>query len=284
MRPRNKILCGILIAGLGSCAALLGAQVQGEAASMPAASKKAPVKEEQKKKPAKKKPADDLDYWLRRGRPVPATAPGSSVDKQPANASPLRRKEGFRRDDALPGVIELSDGTQLPGGIFTTRNKPWVVWVAKKKRWRRIPPLCVLSITAVVVQEKMELKWRWKAMGEPEKVYTGEKYPFRRFLWKFHLIDGTYITGSVKGQPIWVETPDGTKTSGPFILHERSKGSTSQKLSDLIYVKKVVISRKMMEKVIKGQSKIKSFVTGKMMGSVTLSEARPYGRPQGRRA
>ncbi len=264
MRTRNKTFCAIFIAVFGSCAALLPAQVRREGTSSPAARKKAPVRGEHRKKPAKEKPTDDLDYWLRQARPIPATAPGKPAARPSGNEdapgwseSPFRRKGGFSRDDALPGVIELSDGTQLPGGIFTTRDKPWIVWVAGEKRWRRIPPLAVLSITAVLVQERMELKWRWKAMGEPEKVYTGQKYPFRRFLWKFHLIDDTYITGAVKGQPVWVETQNGARTTGPFILHERSKGKTDQKLVNLIYVKKIVISRGMMEKVVKAQSKTK---------------------------
>jgi len=108
--------------------------------------------------------------------------------------------------------------------------------------------LTLLSIEAVVEQERMELTWRWKGMGEPEKVYTGKKYPMRRVHWRFKLIDGSVIEGSTKGQPIFVELAG--KVSGPFILGERMKGKDGQTLDELIYVRKVVVSRKMMDLVI----------------------------------
>ncbi|MCK5113252.1 MAG: hypothetical protein KAR11_00625 [Phycisphaerae bacterium] len=190
----------------------------------------------------------DVDYWLNKA----ATQPASKSKTKTPTTVPTDSGDGFSRDDAICGVVELSDDTQLGGGVFTTRNKPWIVWVASEKRWRLIPPAAVLSITAVVVEEKLELQWRWKATGEPEKVYTGERYPFRRFEWKFHLADDTYIQGVVKGQPIWIETPD--KTRGPFVLGERTKGKVGQSLQNLIYIKKVVLSRKMMEKVKQEQA------------------------------
>lgn len=197
------------------------------------------------------KPASNLDYWLSQAKPT--TKPATTKPAGSAAVNPFAKKSGFRREDALPGVLELSDGTQIAGAIYGTREKPYSVWVEKEKRWRRIPLISVLSITAVIVGERMELEWRWKEMGAPEKVYTGRKYPWRRFLWKFHLIDGSYITGAVKGQPIWAETQE--ESSGPWLLMERSKGQIGQTLKDLLYVKQVVISRKMMELVQEDQKK-----------------------------
>ena len=187
-------------------------------------------------------PAGNLDYWLRRAQPAsqaasrPATRPGATQPRAPA-----------RRSDALPGVIELSDGTQLAGYVYTTREMPWKVWVEKEKRWRLVPPIVVLSLTAVVVGERMDLEWRWKEMGAPEKIYTGRKYPWRRFEWKLHLIDDSYVTGLIKGQPIWVRTRE--KTVGPMVLYERQKGPVGTTLENLVYVKRVIVSRKMMQKV-----------------------------------
>ena len=198
-------------------------------------------------------PASDLDYWLRRATPADANQDANgtaSPDPEAEGANPFRPSKGFLHSHALPGVVELSDGTLIAGGLYTTREKPWEVFVAEEKRWRQIPPIAVLSITAKPVEEKMELQWRWKAMGEPEKVYTGQKYPARRFEWAFHLIDDTTVTGVVKGQPLWVELPDATKPAGPYILHERSKGEPGQTLKDLVYVKRALISRKMMDKVL----------------------------------
>ncbi len=188
----------------------------------------------------------DLDDWLE-------DQPGQVVEVKPdqpvsGGRNPFQAGKGpADRPDAVPGVIELSNGRQIPGYIYTTRYQPLLVYVEAQQRWRRLPLAAVLSIEAIVVEEKMELRWRWKATGEPERVYTGQKYPTRRLQWRFRLIDGTEITGAVKGKPIWVEYR-GVK-SPPFVLRERSKGQDGQGLDDLIYVNRILISKRAMNKV-----------------------------------
>ena len=199
--------------------------------------------------PAKPKgPADNLAFWLNQGQTVPTTRSAA----KPASGEGLPGAHGernpFLRADALPGVLVDSQGRLLPGGVYTTRDKPWMLWSAEAKQWRRVPFITVLSITAEVLEEKQELKWRWKAMGVPERVYTGESYPYRQLTWKFRLIDGSELTGSVKGQPVYVEL-NGEKT-GPFVLHERYKGPVGQKLDDLVHVRKIIISRRVMNQAI----------------------------------
>ena len=196
-------------------------------------------------RPVASKPKAELDYWLNQAQAAtePADAPADRSTR-PADAGPV-----FSRQYALPGVIEFSDGRVLVGMMFTTRDKCWEVYVDQEKLWRRIPFEAVLSIAAVVDEEKTELEWRWRGMGEPEKTYTGRSYPTRTLSWRFRLIDGDEIHGTVKGQPIWIEL-DG-RQSGPFILHERSKGDMGQKLSDLVYVKRIVVSKRLMEQAIR---------------------------------
>jgi len=186
------------------------------------------------------RPMTSLDYWLSHARPA---------DSQPAIAGPAANPLGpggarLTRLDALPGVVVLSDGRVLAGHVYTTRDKSWEVWVESEKRWRHVPPIVVLSIRAVVIDEKLDKEWRWKEMGSDERIYTGRTRPVRRHEWRFHLIDGSVVTGGVKGQPVWVEY-DGTR-HGPFVLHERTAGEYGQGLKDLVYVKAVVISRRAM--------------------------------------
>ena len=190
-------------------------------------------------------PADDLEYWLRRAQPATTQPAGTTETDEAISPRPSR-------EDALPGVVELSDGSIIAGMLYTTREHDWSVYVEGERLWRRVPFLCVLGIRAVVVEEKMEPRWRWKAMGEPERVYTGAEYPARRLEWKFRLIDGSEIAGTVKGQPLWVER-DGRRL-GPFILHERSSGRDGESLADLVYVRRVIVSRRMMEAVMESQS------------------------------
>ena len=207
------------------------------------------------------KPASNLDYWLKRTKPDEAK-PKKATDDQAAKPekqdavitqgrNPFGGGLSFRRSDALPGVLQLSDGKRIPGGLYTTRDTPWKLWVEKERRWRLIPFITVLSIEAVVIEAGMEKEWRWKEMGSDEKVYTGREKPIRRFLWKFHLIDDSYVRGSVKGQPLWIESAGRQK--GPFLLHERSAGKYGQTLKQLVYLKRAVISRRAMEQVRKAQ-------------------------------
>ena len=184
-------------------------------------------------------PAGNLDYWLNRATPATSRAIAAPPPGDPFGASAAPG-----RTDALPAVAVFSDGRILAGGLFTTRDRNWEVWVEAEKRWRHIPPILVLSIEAVVVEQALEKEWRWKEMGSDEKVFTGRTKPVRRFLWTFHLIDDSTVTGSVKGQPLWVQTL--SKRHGPFVLHERSAGTYGQSLADLVYVKRVVISRREM--------------------------------------
>ena len=189
--------------------------------------------------------AGSLEYWMKAAKAAetqPATQPQVGVN-------PFEEKGRFHRPDALPGVVQLSDGQVLPGWMYTTVELSWMVYVEGERRWRLVPFITVLSITAVVEEEKIEQKWRWKEMGVPERVYTGEEYPTRRLKWQFHLIDDSTITGTVKGQPLWVEY-EGQK-SGPFVLHERSKGEMGQKLEDLVYMKQIIVSRRTMEEALR---------------------------------
>ncbi len=191
-------------------------------------------------------PASPLQEWL--GQNEPTTMAGG-VEAPAVN--PLGRANGVGRGDALPGVVVLSDGQVLAGALHTTRDRSWEVWEESQKRWRHVPPIAVLSIRAVVVEESMDSEWRWKEMGSDEKLLTGRTRPIRRLDWQFHLIDGSHLTGTVKGQPLWVES--GGKRFGPYVLHERSAGQYGQKLEDLVYVKYAVISRAAMERVLRPQ-------------------------------
>jgi hypothetical protein len=195
---------------------------------------------------AASRPASYVESWLREA--TTATAPGVA---EPAGGNPFGTRDRFDRKDAPPGVVILSDGRTLAGRVYTTRDKDLEVWVESEKRWRHVPLILLLSIRAVVVEEGMEKEWRWKEMGSDEKTFTGREKPIRRYRWRLHLIDDSYVTGAVKGQPLWVDSPE--KRRGPFILHERSAGKYGQTLKDLVHVKRVVISLRAMEEVIKAR-------------------------------
>ena len=185
-------------------------------------------------------PNDNMNLWLNE-------SPEATVEDFQPTAEPEKRVRN-RRPDALPGVVELSNGKQMPGLLYTTRGKDWELYVDEDRTWHRIPPITVLSMTAKVDEELEELEWRWVAMGVDERVYTGRSYPMRRLSWTIKLIDGTTLHGTIKGQPIFVNL-EGTVT-GPLVLHERQKGDFGETLKDLLYVRKVVVSKRMMDAVV----------------------------------
>lgn len=189
------------------------------------------------------RPASNLDYWLGQA----STASAAAGVTEPSAADPRgTASKPAARADALPGVVGLSDGQVLAGMIYTTLDKDLEVWVESQKRFRHVPPLLALSVSAVAVNEEMEKEWRWKEMGSDDRVETGRSRPIRRLEWKLHLIDDSTLVGSIKGQPIWVRAADG-KTAGPFVLNERQAGEYGQKLADLVYIKQIVFSRRAME-------------------------------------
>ena len=157
------VLAVLAVGGAGSQNADNGKNGENSPTTQPAASQPA-------------RPQNNLEYWLSQAVPA-ATQPDTQTRADDQGTNPLARRDRPFRRAALSGVVELSDGRQLAGALYTTREKPWLVFVEKEKRWRRIPFVTALSITAVVVSEEMALQWRWKAMGEPERVYTGKKFP-----------------------------------------------------------------------------------------------------------
>jgi len=186
----------------------------------------------------------NLDYWLEQSTPA-TTSPATQAITSPAGTKGV----SATRPDALPGVIEISDGRQLPGWMYTTRGRDLEVWVESEKRWRRVPLLSILSLTAVVIEQEMVQQWRWKEMGQPERVYTGKQFPAMRFLWKVHLIDDSYVVGAIRGQPLWVSLNG--QSYGPFVLYDRAKGDLGQELAEIVYIRQAIISRRMLDKLLR---------------------------------
>jgi hypothetical protein len=201
-------------------------------------------------------PSSNLDFWLHHAAEsnaksdahksgLTATRPAGDANE---GRNPFDTKGNFSREDAMPGAALLSDGQLMAGWVYTTRDHDLRVWQEASKRWVQVPMVTVLSITAVVGEEKMEPEWRWEGMGVPTKVFTGKEFPTRELTWTLHLIDDSTITGPIKGQPIWIENDD--NKYGPFVLNETTKGDLGQKLKDLIYIQKIVISRHLMKQVL----------------------------------
>jgi len=195
----------------------------------------------------------DATAGVRSRTPAPAENgtedPATGTDQAPPPPNPFGGRQVGERPDALSGVIELSDGTRVPGDIYGTRGQGLLVLdlAREKNKWRRVPLGAILAVDTQVDWERMDREWRFKTAGDPEKVYTGKSYPNRRYSYRLTLRDETQIRCRIKGVPVYVR-PTGDKPR-LFVLHERHKGNVGTTLKDLIYVKAVRFGDELRRKV-----------------------------------
>jgi hypothetical protein len=159
------------------------------------------------------------------------------------------------RDDALPGYVELSDGSIYAGSVYMTRDKRLKIWDANLQRQREIPLRAVRQIECKVEKEWIEREWRFKELALDEKMYTGRKYPARLYVHTITLrSDGRTITGPL-AEIIYVrpyaEASAGLDASQiepkRFLLHKRDKGEPGTDLKSLVYVKLVKLGKEAYE-------------------------------------
>jgi len=191
-----------------------------------------------------------LGLWL---LALPALAPNllqSAGDEPPAinPFGPVKQD----RDDAVPGYLELSDGTVLVGNVYMTRGKRLKMEDRQAGgddvRQREIPLRVVRQIECLVDKEWMEKEWRFKEGASNEKVYTGRTYPARVYSHTVTLKDGRKISGALAEilfvRP-FIATREGPLAENPvpeaerFLLQKRHKGDAGTDLKSLVYVKRV---------------------------------------------
>jgi hypothetical protein len=150
-------------------------------------------------------------------------------------------KPSTQRDDALPGYLELSDGSIRPGQIFLTREKRLIIADEQSQRQREIPLSAVKQIDSSIKKEWMEKEWKFKELTKDEKMFTGRSYPAREYVHTIRLNDGRKITGDLSAI-VYVQSKSDAKAE-QFILHKRDKGKIGDDLQSLIYVKSIKLGK-----------------------------------------
>jgi hypothetical protein len=177
------------------------------------------------------------------------------IAQEPPAINPFKTPS-VERDDAVPGYIELSDGSIHPGQIYLTRDKRLKISDEELQRQREIPLSAVKQIDCTVKKEWLEKEWKFKALAQDEKMFTGRSYPTREYVHTITLNDGRTISGSLSAivyiQPRDDYTPS-SETSTPeakaeqFILNKRNKGEIGQDLQSLVYVKSIKLGKEAYE-------------------------------------
>lgn len=154
----------------------------------------------------------------------------------PPALNPFGDKEAVR-DDAVPGYLEMSDGTVHAGMLYLTREHRLKIFDEKQERHRQVPLQAAARIDCKILKQWMEKEWRFKENASDEKVYTGHSYPAREYVHTITLKDGRTIHGGLAGI-VYVET-EKDKPATRFLLHKRDRGETGSDLKALLYVRSI---------------------------------------------
>lgn len=161
----------------------------------------------------------------------------------PPEINPFGKKT-VDRDDAIPGYVQMSDGTTVAGKVYLTRDHRLKVFDEKLKKHREVPLRVVKAIDAVILKEWDEREWRFKENANDEKVYTGRSYPAREYAHRLTLTDGRTVEGALAA--IVYVAPEGGEPRR-FLLHKRDKGDVDTKLKDLLYVRTIHLGPQALE-------------------------------------
>ncbi len=188
------------------------------------------------------------------------TAGQSAGSSEPPPINPFGPAPAVR-EDAMPGYIELSDGTVHPGQIYLTRDKRLKIFDEKLKRQREVPLRAVRQIDCRVTKQWIQKEWKFKELASDEKMFTGRTYPAREYLHTITLHDGRTIGGPLSGivyvRP-QVYTPGGSGTyrrgvePQRYLLNKRGKGEIGKELESLLYVRLIKLGD---EALIEGKKK-----------------------------
>jgi hypothetical protein len=141
------------------------------------------------------------------------------------------------RKDAVPGYIELSDGTVRVGRIYLTREARLRIFDARTERQRDVPLQAVRRLECTVQREWLEPEWRFKENANDEKIFTARSYPAREYLHTITLSDGRTLAGPLSA--LMYLAPENGGEPEKYLLHKRDKGPIGTTLPSLVYVRSV---------------------------------------------
>jgi hypothetical protein len=182
---------------------------------------------------------DSIDELL--GGAKPATAPTTLTSPTATQNKPTSDALGTLKpkipDGARPGTILLNNGIKLQGHVWTNLNVPLRVWTEDDKTYRDVEMNLVKRIDVHVLAETMEDDWRWLKEGSDQKVYSGKKYPNVNLAYKFTLLNGQTIEGTIVAG---IYFADGSK-SRTLALYKNYKGNLDETLKDLVYITSITL-------------------------------------------
>ncbi len=178
-----------------------------------------------------------------------AVAVGAAAAEPPAEPPPAEEKPPNpfgevkpERADALPGRILLSDGKDIRGRLYLTRDKKIELFDTRRQEWNKLELKDLERLDISVEKEETVKEWRWKENGSDVKVDTGRTKVDRTYKCAATKADGTKIGGHLRGTVIYVQEKDDAEARRFFLLwNQPGPEDFDQKPEDLIYVKAVIL-------------------------------------------
>ena len=177
---------------------------------------------------------DTIDDLL--GAAQPATAPATLTAPSAPENKPTSDALGTLKptipQGARSGVITLSNNIKLEGRIWTTLNTPFRVWIEESKTYRDLDLALLKRLDVHVLSQTMEDDWRWLKEGSDQKVYSGKKYPSVSLAYKFTLLNGQVVEGTIVAG---IYFADAAK-SRTLALYKDYKGNLDDTFKNLVYI------------------------------------------------
>lgn len=166
----------------------------------------------------------------------------------------VRPSQGYM----VRGALTTSDGKTYTGTLYTTQGRPLRIFDRGSNKYVEFSLREISRIDVSIEEEHEEPYWYWKENGSDEKVFSGNTYPWRKYITTVTLLGSRSITGDLDGL-VYVEVPsvgidssvqtsDASGETGPrkysFLFHQRQKGEEKQKPADLVYVTAMVVEGK----------------------------------------
>ncbi len=163
------------------------------------------------------------------------TAPAGGNFQPNDNVHPFAATNGNTSLEVRTGVVKLSDGRVISGQVWTTLKTPFRVWLADIKQYRDIDMRLIKQIQVRVLSAREIRDWRYQQEGSDIKNYSGKTRPRISFAYRFTLLSGKAITGTLDA-PLYVRSAGHTSN---LIMYKRVEGKLGEKLSAVVYVKSV---------------------------------------------
>ena len=142
---------------------------------------------------------------------------------------------------AVQGVACMSDGKKYVGMLHLTPGRRLRLFDAKNDEYVDYSLKQLKELKVNVTKSWIEKEWRFKEMGNDQKVYTGKSYARKNFNVTLTFLSGRVTTLEIaRGMPIYCRPKDGKKRK-QLLLQPYKNGEQGSTLADVVHIDRLVM-------------------------------------------